>query len=145
MKRALQIILSVLTFFAVFYFVSYVPFAWIKAIQGNGLLRTLLSLFIALAAGFFVLRKLENTSDNLAKSIVMGGLITGSVCFIIGFIGPIIFNPSSNLGPLLGLFITGPVGFLLGLVGGAIYWKAKQADKKEKILQDAADPWKSQS
>jgi hypothetical protein len=55
----------------------------------------------------------------------MGGIIIGSIGFVSGFVGPIIFSPSSNQGPLLGIFITGPIGFLLGLVGGGLYWWIK--------------------
>lgn len=55
----------------------------------------------------------------------MGGLIVGSIGLVGGFIGPIIFTPESNLGPLLGLFITGPLGFIIGMVVGAIYWKVR--------------------
>ena len=58
----------------------------------------------------------------------MGGIITGSVGFVIGFIGPMIFS-DSNQGPLLGIFITGPLGFILGLFGGAIVWLFKTKNK----------------
>ncbi|ESY71163.1 hypothetical protein X742_01675 [Mesorhizobium sp. LNHC232B00] len=33
-----------------------------------------------------------------------------------GFVGPIIFTPDANQGPLLGIFITGPLGLVVGLV-----------------------------
>lgn len=36
----------------------------------------------------------------------------------LGFIGPIIFAPGANQGPLLGIFITGPPGFMAGLIWG---------------------------
>ncbi|MEY2440515.1 MAG: hypothetical protein QOI34_1900 [Verrucomicrobiota bacterium] len=39
-----------------------------------------------------------------------GAIILGFISFIAGFIGPIIFTPQSNQGPLLGTFITGPAG-----------------------------------
>ena len=39
-----------------------------------------------------------------------------------GFLGPIIFTPEANQGPLLGIFITGPLGFLVGGVVGFVYW-----------------------
>ena len=44
----------------------------------------------------------------------------GGIGFLAGFVGPIVFMPQANQGPLLGLFITGPGGFLLGLLLGAI-------------------------
>jgi hypothetical protein len=45
-------------------------------------------------------------------------LFVGGVCFLAGFVGPMIFVPGANQGPLLGIFITGPAGTLLGLVWG---------------------------
>ncbi len=49
------------------------------------------------------------------------GIIVGAVCFAIGFVGPIIFVPEANQGPLLGIFITGPLGFILGIILGIIF------------------------
>lgn len=48
------------------------------------------------------------------------GLIIGAIAFLCGFVGPVIFTPEANQGPLLGIFITGPIGFLIGLVVGFI-------------------------
>ena len=44
----------------------------------------------------------------------------GGLAFAAGFVGPIIFAPDANQGPLLGIFITGPAGFLIGLIYGVI-------------------------
>jgi hypothetical protein len=52
----------------------------------------------------------------------IGALTTGAIAFSAGFFGPIIFTPSANQGPLLGIFITGPLGLILGAIGGAFYW-----------------------
>ena len=48
------------------------------------------------------------------------GTILGVVGFLCGFVGPVIFMPEANQGPLLGIFITGPLGFIIGLVVGLI-------------------------
>lgn len=48
------------------------------------------------------------------------GVILGVVGFVGGFVGPLIFTPEANQGPLLGIFITGPLGFVLGLVVGLV-------------------------
>jgi hypothetical protein len=44
----------------------------------------------------------------------------GGICFLAGFVGPIIVTPDANQGPLLGIFITGPAGLALGLVWGLL-------------------------
>lgn len=48
------------------------------------------------------------------------GAILGAIGFLGGFVGPVIFTPEANQGPLLGIFITGPLGFMLGLVVGFV-------------------------
>lgn len=48
------------------------------------------------------------------------GVVLGVIGFVGGFVGPLIFTPEANQGPLLGIFITGPLGFVLGLVVGLI-------------------------
>ena len=45
-------------------------------------------------------------------------LFVGSISFLAGFIGPMIFAPGANQGPLLGIFYTGPIGTLAGLIWG---------------------------
>ena len=46
------------------------------------------------------------------------GVKFGLIGFALGFVGPMILNPSSGNGPMLGIFITGPLGFVLGIVVG---------------------------
>ena len=48
------------------------------------------------------------------------GAILGIIGFLGGFIGPVIFTPDANQGPMLGIFITGPLGFMLGLAVGFV-------------------------
>ncbi|WP_457155650.1 hypothetical protein [Mesorhizobium sp. P5_C1] len=48
------------------------------------------------------------------------GVILGIIGFVGGFVGPVIFTPEANQGPLLGIFITGPLGFVVGLVVGFV-------------------------
>jgi hypothetical protein len=48
------------------------------------------------------------------------GAILGIIGFLGGFVGPVLFTPEANQGPLLGIFMTGPLGFVLGLVVGFI-------------------------
>ncbi len=57
---------------------------------------------------------------RIGRIAVQHGLVIGGISFVAGFIGPIIFAPEANQGPLLGIFITGPLGFLVGLIIGAV-------------------------
>ncbi len=62
------------------------------------------------------------SQDSLVSSMLVGAFVVGSISFLAGFIGPIVFSQGSNLGPLLGLFITGPLGFVAGLIVGYLWW-----------------------
>ena len=46
-------------------------------------------------------------------------LLLGAIGLALGFFGPMILDPTSGNGPLLGIFITGPGGFVAGLLWGA--------------------------
>ena len=56
------------------------------------------------------------------RTVALSAMLTGAVGFVLGFVGPLVFTPESNQGPLLGLFITGPLGVVLGAIGGVVYW-----------------------
>ena len=70
----------------------------------------------------------SSSQESLWKRIAMapawaalGAVMMGLTGFVIGFFGPMTFQPGANQGPMLGLFITGPGGALLGmLIGGAL-------------------------
>jgi len=97
-------------------------------VQGRGMLAaTLASLACALVVGWFTWKKTASVasanSSGMARSIALGAIIVGTVGFVAGFVGPIIFTPEANQGPLLGIFITGPLGFLIGGIGGFVHWR----------------------
>jgi len=50
---------------------------------------------------------------------LIGALLMGITGFLIGFFGPIKFQPWANQGPMVGIFLTGPGGVLLGGITGA--------------------------
>jgi hypothetical protein len=52
---------------------------------------------------------------------IAGAVIIGFPSFLAGFIGPIIFTPQANQGPLLGIFITGPAGAVIGFIAGTLF------------------------
>ena len=66
-------------------------------------------------------KKMGNSSNNLPISILVVGLLLGSIGFFLGFIGPIIFAPKYNLGTFLGKSITGPYGLIFGSIAGGVY------------------------
>lgn len=54
--------------------------------------------------------------------------IVGGIGFSLGFFGPMILNPTSGNGPLLGIFITGPAGAVVGALIGL--WRSRALDGK---------------
>ncbi len=62
---------------------------------------------------------------GLAGALI-GAILCGLVGFSIGFFGPMIFMPESNIGPLMGIIETGPLGVVVGLIGGMI-WGLRRA------------------
>jgi hypothetical protein len=56
----------------------------------------------------------------MLNSMFRWAAILGVIGFLGGFIGPLIFTPAANQGPLLGIFITGPLGVVIGAIVGAI-------------------------
>lgn len=62
----------------------------------------------------------------LGETVLGFALVVGGVAFLAGFVGPIVFTPEANQGPLLGIFFTGPAGFVAGLVWGAMRAMARR-------------------
>ncbi len=105
---------------ATFYFVSFLPFALID-LRGNDWIAMAGSLACALLAGWSVWRMMGSAQRGTLASMCLGAILAGAISFAAGFLGPIIFSPDANQGPLLGIFITGPAGLVLGGIGGLIY------------------------
>ena len=53
------------------------------------------------------------------------GVLVGAVGFALGFFGPMILDPTSGNGPMLGIFITGPIGFVAGWLWGL--WRTRRS------------------
>jgi hypothetical protein len=110
---------------SVFFFVFWVPCSVLYVHEVPGL-----AFIVSAACAFFaarsVSRRIGAAPGGLLTAITTGGLVVGSIGFVVGFFGPMIWAPDANQGPLLGLFITGPLGFLAGCAGGAIWWFAKR-------------------
>jgi hypothetical protein len=131
MKTTFRIILTFLSVVASFYFIYWGPFSLIPAFDNIPAIPAVISLLIAISIGFFIWKKTGIISNGLPEYVIMGGVIIGSIGFILGFLGPMIFSPTSNQGPLLGIFITGPIGFLIGLVVGGMYWQVRKKESKK--------------
>ncbi len=67
----------------------------------------------------------ESTFQSILSYTKKWALVLGLVGFVCGFIGPMVFSPDANQGPMLGIFITGPGGALLGAILGAIVGAAR--------------------
>ena len=140
MGKALQILLTFLTFVAVFYFSFWIlgallsiPFAvetanWIFIVSG------LLSFFLAAYIAFLVWKRNSKSAkhkESQGAYILTASLGLGVFGFILGFFGPLLLSPDSNQGPLLGILITGPGGIALGAIGGSILWEIKKIKAKK--------------
>ncbi|UAM99414.1 hypothetical protein K8354_06280 [Polaribacter litorisediminis] len=133
MKTFIRIILTFISFLASYYFTFWVPFSLIPDAHNIPAIPNIISFLVGLSVAILIWKKTKNMSNSLSQYVILGGIIVGSIGFILGFIGPIILSPNSNQGPLLGIFVTGPISFLVGLVGGGIYWVLKV--KNRKILK----------
>jgi len=122
-----RIILTIFAVFASYFFIYWIPFSLIDVLQGmDWNTKRIVALVPALLIGWGVW-KMMGSNKGLGKAILMGGVITGTIFFVLGFVGPMILSDWS-MGPMLG-FVTGPLGFLLGLIGGGIYWRVKVKTK----------------
>lgn len=136
MKTTLRITLTVACFVGTFYFVYWMGGAFLSMLglpnaaqDGTAFI---VALVAAIAMAVFIWKYGTAESGGLFVCVVKGAFIVGAIGFIAGFIGPMIFAPGANQGPLLGLFYTGPLGFLAGAVGGAVYWAAKVRPQKRR-------------
>jgi len=124
MKMLLKIILYSILFFIIKTFISLE----LSLMGINEYASYIIAILSALIIVFLLWKKFEFTLEK-SIYIIVGGLITGFISFILGFIGPIIITPEANQGPLLGIFITGPLGFTLGLFIGWLFWFKKNNKK----------------
>jgi len=118
MKQPLRLILTAITLIAVFFFINIFILNVIPIPDSIISFRPFISFAVALLIAKFIWNKTNQLGDTFATYSLVGGLSIGGIGFLGGFIGPMIFMPDSNLGPLLGIFFTGPIGFVIGFLGG---------------------------
>ena len=83
---------------------------------------------------WFALRGNDSDSRRWMAAGLRTGALVGAVGFVLGFVGPLIFMPRSNQGPLLGIFITGPVGAVLGVLLGLVLFPIKRRATVRKLM-----------
>ena len=86
----------------------------------NRRMTLLVSFLISLAICSIIWMVLVYFPGRTISKILRIALISGVISFLLGFVGPILFSPGADQGPLLGIFITGPLGFIAGLVAGIV-------------------------
>jgi hypothetical protein len=134
MRSTIRVLVSSIAGWATFGFVFRVPFSLILPGDRLWWVRIVGSLGCAVAVTRYVWRRSASLSQELAGSVAVGAFVVGGIGFTAGFIGPMIFAPGANQGPLLGFF-TGPLGVLLGAVGGGIY-SLKRRNRAAKSTDD---------
>ena len=130
MKKILRASVSLAGVFAAFFFVVTLISIFTEM---SDAMAGILSIPVMVAVAWVIWRSTGGETVGVALAVFGGALIVGAVGFTCGFVGPLIFFPDANQGPLLGLFITGPVGIVVGAIGGLIFCssqKNKGADAK---------------
>lgn len=84
-------------------------------------LRTAVALAGALIVGWSAWKVVAGEKIGAGLAVISGALMLGGLCFIIGFLGPMMFAKDTSQGPLIGLFIAAPLGVITGGIGGYIY------------------------
>ena len=138
MRNLFRIVVTFVSWVAGFYFVYWVGGALISSASLSWWIPFLVSILAASAVARYVWIHTSSLQAGLARSVLLGALVTGAVAFSAGFFGPIVFAPGANQGPLLGIFITGPLGFVLGAIGGAIHWFARERRTGRTVGDGAA-------
>ena len=117
--------LALLVGIATFYFVFWLPMSLLSFLPGHMLIAFVGSFAAGIWAGRFIWRRTQDGGGVLTMTFG-GAMIVGTIGFLSGFFGPMIWAPDANQGPLLGIFYTGPLGFLLGGACGFVYGLARR-------------------
>ncbi len=124
MIQILKPIVSLLMFLTVLFFISTIltittsfPF-W---------LGTTFSLACASLVAWFTWKLVSGEKTGIGIAVIAGALILGGLCFIVGFLGPMVFAKDTNQRPLIGIFIAAPLGMIIGAIGGYIYASRQNA------------------
>ncbi|MEE4638624.1 MAG: hypothetical protein V2J42_07800 [Wenzhouxiangella sp.] len=115
----MRVIIAV-SVFASAYLATWLVLAVLISDPSAAWLWTLPWLF-AFGAAAMSWRRTGEQSPTRFEKMIAWGAIGAFGGFVVGFLGPMMFAPQANQGPLMGLLITAPVGGILGLVGA--WWR----------------------
>ncbi len=89
---------------------------------------SLASVLVAAGVAWFVWTLTASFQASLARSVLLGAIAGGSIGFLAGLFGPLLFaqSGSANVGAILWSLIGGPAGLILGAVGAVARWYARQ-------------------
>lgn len=118
MIQVLKPVVSLLMFLVVLFFIRTIL---LITTGYPDWLSTSFSLACAALTGWYAWKLVSGEKVSVGASVISGALMLGSLCFIIGFLGPMAFAKDTSQGPLFGVFITGPLGVILGAIGGYVY------------------------
>ena len=118
MIQILKPIFSFLMFLIVLFFISTIltittsyP-VWLCAV---------FALACASVVAWFAWKLVSGEKTSIGIAVISGALILGGLCFIVGFLSPMVFAKDTNQGPLIGIFIAAPLGVIIGAISGYIY------------------------
>lgn len=91
-------------------------------------LRIAIGMVSALLVAWSVWKVASGERISVGLAVISGALMFGGLCFIIGFLGPMVFAKDTSQGPLVGLFIAAPLGVITGAIGGYVF-ASKQSER----------------
>ena len=92
-----------------------------------------ISLLIAFLLAFLVWKITGRLTEKQVTHMLIGGIITGAVCFAGTMIGAMVMFPDCNICPIMGIFFA-PAAYLLGMPVGYII------GKRRSIVKSAVQP-----
>ena len=130
MSKYIQIVITAVVAVAAFYLTDLLLRAS-GFFDGQLWLPRTLSIVFALLIGWSLWIKFDSDDHGVLTRVFQGAFFVGGIAFLIGFVGPMIFTPDANQGPMFGIFVTGPLGTIFGAIGGFIYWYFQDRDVTE--------------
>lgn len=117
MGAASRLLLAALAGAATYYFVYWVPLAFMPIFGRT--MEHVVSMACGVLLAAIVWWAAGPDARRARPVILRSALVGAGVFFALGFVGPMVLVPGANQGPLLGFF-TGPLGFLAGALYGLV-------------------------